>query len=204
LLQDLVHWYLGALDTGGYWLIAAFMAIESSVLPLPSEFVVPPAAYLAAKTGRMSVAGVIVAATLGSWFGATVMYLLARFLGRPFVLRYGRYFGAGPQRVEGSEAWAKAYGPYGVFSARLLPVIRHLIGIPAGIVRMDFRWYSLATLLGSALWCSVLAYVGIRAGADQALMQGSLRSLTIWLGGGLLVLGVIYYFFVHRLMRRRA
>src|ERR1700730_17061260 len=107
------------------------MPIESSVLPLPSEFVVPPAAYLAAKTGRMSVAGVIVAATLGAWFGATVMYLLARFLGRPFVLRYGRYFGAGPTRVEGSEAWARAYGPYGVFSARLLPVIRHLIGIPA-------------------------------------------------------------------------
>jgi membrane protein DedA with SNARE-associated domain len=202
VFTELVHWYLGALSAGGYWLIAAFMVIESSVLPLPSELVVPPAAYLAARDGQMSLAGVVVAATLGSWIGASLMYGLARLLGRPLLLRYGRYLRLSPETLAGAEAWSAHYGEVGIFAARLLPVIRHLIGIPAGLVRMDYRWYSLATLLGSALWCSVLAWVGVRAGSDPELLHGSLRQLTLWLGGGVLLLALLYYVFVYRLMRR--
>lgn len=203
MLKALIDWYLGALDSGGYGLIVLLMAVESSVVPLPSEFVIPPAAHLAVTTGRMSLAGIVVAATLGSWIGASLMYLAARLLGRPLVVRFGRYLLVPPAKLEAAERWSQTFGPYGVFAARLLPVIRHLVGIPAGIVRLPYGWYSAATLAGSAIWSAVLCWVGVVAGADQALLAGDLRRVTLWLAGAVAVLGVLYWLFVHRHMRRR-
>jgi membrane protein DedA with SNARE-associated domain len=116
-------------------------------------------------------------------------------------MRYGRWLLITPAKIEAAEAWSAQFGTVGVFISRLLPVIRHLIGIPAGIVRLDFRWYSLATLAGSLIWCCVLAWVGVKAGQDPALMRGDLHALTLWLGGGSLGLGAIYWFFVHRHMK---
>jgi membrane protein DedA with SNARE-associated domain len=202
LLSSLLEWYLGALDEGGYLLVALLMAMESSVIPLPSEFVIPPAAYLAHAHGRMSVTGVVVAGTLGSWVGASAMYWGSRLLGRPLLMRYGRYLLITPEKIEKAEAWSAQYGPMGVFVSRLLPMIRHLIGIPAGIVRLDFRWYSLVTLAGSALWCTVLAWVGVTAGQDPELMAGSVQRISLWVGGLGAFLGLLYWAFVHRQMRR--
>lgn len=203
MFKAFFDWYLGALDAGGYGLIALLMAVESSVLPLPSEFVIPPAAHLAVTTGRMSLGGIVVAGALGSWAGASVMYLAARLLGRPLLLRFGRYLLVTPAKLEAAERWSEAFGPYGVFAARLLPVIRHLIGIPAGIVRLPYGRYSAVTLAGSAVWSAVLCWVGVAAGADQALMAGDLHRVTLWLAGAVAVLGVLYWLFVHRHMRRR-
>ncbi len=202
LLASLLDWYLGALDQGGYALVALLMAIESSVIPLPSELVIPPAAHLAHTRGHMSVAGVVLAGTLGSWLGASVMYVAARLLGRPLLVRYGRWAGVTAAKIERAEAWSAHYGTIGVFLSRLLPVIRHLIGLPAGIVRLDFRWYSLATLGGSALWCSVLAWVGVTAGQDTELMAGNVHRLSLWVGGLAAALGALYWLFVHRPLRR--
>jgi len=201
-LSSLLDWYLGALDQGGYWLVALLMAMESSIIPLPSEFVIPPAAYLAHAHGKMSLTGIVVAGTLGSWVGATVMYWASRLLGRPLLLRYGRYIMITPKKIKQAEAWSAHYGTMGVFISRLLPVIRHLIGIPAGIVRLNYWWYSLATLAGSALWCSVLAWVGVTAGSDPQVLAGSVHRISLWVGGLMLVIGALYYFFVHRQMRR--
>ena len=107
------------------------------------------------------------------------------------------------EKVEGTEHWAAHYGSMGVFISRLLPVVRHLIGIPAGIVRMNYQTFSIYTLLGSAIWCALLCYVGIKMGEDQALMKGELHRISLWLGGGMLVLGAMYYFLVHRQMKAR-
>ncbi|HXT38898.1 MAG TPA: DedA family protein [Candidatus Angelobacter sp.] len=203
MLQKLIQWYMGSLDAGGYPLIALLMAVESSVVPLPSELVIPPAAHLAYTKGNLSIMGIIVAGTIGSWLGATAMYWAARVAGRPLVLRYGKLLLITPQKVEGAERWAARFGSMGIFISRLLPVVRHLIGIPAGIVRMDYRLFSLFTLLGSALWCAVLCWVGVKAGQDEALMKGELHRVSLWIGGALLVLGGIYYFFVHRHMKKR-
>jgi membrane protein DedA with SNARE-associated domain len=203
VLQALIDWYLGELDAGGYWLIAALMALESSIVPLPSEVVIPPAAHLAVTTGRMSLAGIVVAGTAGSWVGASVMYCAARLLGRPLLLRFGRYLRVTREKLERADAWSARFGPYGVFASRLLPVIRHLIGIPAGIVRLNYGWFSVATLAGSAIWSAVLCWLGVRAGQDAALLAGDLRHLTVWLAGVCIVLGFLYWFFVHRFMRRR-
>ena len=202
VLKDFVDWYLAALDTGGYWLVAGLMALESSILPLPSEVVIPPAAHLAATTGRMSLAGIVLAGALGSWVGASLMYLAARLLGRPLLLRYGRYLLLTPDKIASAEAWSARYGSYNVFAARLLPVIRHLIGIPAGIVRLPYGWYSLATLVGSAIWTAVLCWVGVKAGQDRALLAGDLAHVTLWVAGAVLVLGALYYALVHRHMHR--
>jgi membrane protein DedA with SNARE-associated domain len=178
------------------------MAMESSIIPLPSEFVIPPAAYLARAHGTYSLTGIVVAGTVGSWVGASIMYWASRLLGRPLLMRYGRYVMITPEKIERAEAWASHYGTMGVFISRLLPVIRHLIGIPAGVVRLNFAWYSLATVAGSALWCTVLVWLGVTAGQDEELLKGSLHRITLWAGGVMLFLGALYYWFVHRHMRR--
>jgi len=206
-LADLLHqfsdWYLSVIGQGGYWLIAGLMALESTFVPIPSEVIIPPAAYLAHTQGQMSLLGIIVAGTAGSWIGAAAMYWAARLLGRPLVLRFGRYILISPAKVELAERWAARYESAGVFFSRLLPVIRHLIGIPVGILRMDFRWYALATLLGSLLWCTVLAWLGRAVGQHPELLAGSLHrffGLVLAVAG---VLGLLYYVFVQRTPVRR-
>lgn len=201
LMQRFLDWYMTALEDGGYSLIVILMAMESSVIPLPSEVVIPPAAHLAYTRGNMSITGIIIAGTVGSWIGATVMYWGSRLIGRPLLMRYGRYLLITPEKIVGAEAWANHYGSVGIFISRLLPVIRHLIGIPAGIVRMNFWYYSVATIIGAGIWCAVLAWFGVTAGQDQALLDGDLHRVSLWGGGVLLVLGGIYYAFVHRHMR---
>ena len=201
MFKELIEWYLGSLESGGYPLIVLLMAIESSIVPLPSELVIPPAAHLAQTKGNLSMAGIVVAGTIGSWLGATAMYWAARLAGRPLVMRYGKLVLITPEKVQGAERWASRFGSMGIFISRLLPVVRHLIGIPAGIVRMDYRFFSLYTLLGSAVWCAVLCWIGVKAGQDEALMKGELHRISLWLGGALVVLGGIYYVFVHRHMK---
>jgi len=112
------------LEPGGYWLIAGLMALESTLVPIPSEVIVPPAAYLAHTQGSFLFWG-SARRNRGSWVGASVMYWAARLLGRPIILRFGRYVGLGQAKLELAERWCAHYGPPGVFFSRLLPVIRH-------------------------------------------------------------------------------
>ncbi|MCC6201769.1 MAG: DedA family protein [Gammaproteobacteria bacterium] len=202
MLRQFLDWYLTALNEGGYLLVALLMAAESSIIPLPSEVVIPPAAHLAHTTGRFSLVGIVLAGTFGSWLGATIMYWGARLAGRPLVLRFGRYVLVPPHKVEAAEQWAERFGSAGVFISRLLPVIRHLIGIPAGIVRMNYWHYALYTILGSAIWCTVLCWLGVTMGQDEALLRGELHRVTLWLVGICAVLGALYWFLVHRHMTR--
>jgi membrane protein DedA with SNARE-associated domain len=229
MFMQLIDWYQRTLADGGYPLIVLLMAIESSVVPLPSEMVIPFAAHLAHTQGRMSVVGVVIAGTLGCWLGATVMYWVSRVAGRPLVMRYaatseawlerivarlagwprvarlirwgGHFVVITPEKITAAERWSATYGSFGIFFSRILPVVRHLIGIPAGVVRLDFRRYSIYTLAGSGVWCSVLAWIGLKAGEDDALMRGDLRQVTLWVVGACVILGTIYYFFVHRQMK---
>jgi len=202
LLHHISDWYLATLSQGGYWLIAGLMALESTIVPIPSEMIIPPAAYLAHTQGQFSFVGVVAAGTAGSWVGASVMYWAARLLGHPIIVRFGRYVGLGAKKLELAERWCAHYGAPGVFLSRLLPVIRHLIGIPTGILLMDFRRYAIATLLGSLLWCSVLAWLGLEVGQHPELLAGSLRRFSALVLGLAVVLGVLYYVFVQRVAKR--
>ena len=209
LLQPLLAWYWASLEAGGFPLVMLLMAVESSIVPLPSEVIVPPAAHLAWTSG-IELFGVrlggwpgqlalVVAGAVGSWIGATVMYWFSRIAGRPIVMRFGKYVFISPHKVEGAERWAETYGPFGIFASRLLPVVRHLIGIPAGIVRMDYATFSVFTLLGSALWSAVLCWLGVQVGAD--IGKGEMHRVTLVLVAFLTVVGALYYLFVHRHMR---
>ena len=213
--KPIIDWYMGALAKGGYWLVALLMAIESSIVPLPSEVVIPPAAHLAwsgdglpflgghAK-GWPALIGLVIAGVVGSWLGASAMYWASRLAGRPFVMRYGRFFFVKPEKIKGAERWAEHYGSMGVFMSRLLPAVRHLIGIPAGIVRMNYWKYSLYTMLGSAIWCTVLCYLGVKMGQDEGVMKGELHRISLWLGSITVGLGALYYLFVRRQMKGKS
>ena len=204
LLKPLMDWYLNSLESGGYWLVGLLMALESTFLPIPSELVIPPAAHLAHTKGGMTLWGIVLAGTIGSWVGATVMYWTSRLAGRPLLIRYGKFFLINQDKIEGAERWAAHYGGMGIFISRLLPVVRHLIGIPAGIVRMDYWKFSLFTLLGSAIWCSVLSWVGVRMGEDLKQAENMTHTLSLWCGGLMLAIGGLYYVFVHRQMKNAA
>ena len=197
----LVLWFQWVHDWG-YPGIVLLMAMESSIFPVPSELVIPPAAYWAAQ-GRYTLWGVILAGTAGSYLGAAITYWAARVVGRPLVLRYGRLALITEAKLLRAERWVQRYAAGGIFFARLFPVVRHLIGIPAGIVRMDFRVYSAMTIIGSALWCSVLAWFGVRVLGDQpqllddpALMIHVLKERSLWFVGLVLALGVVYFLYL--------
>ena len=178
LLQTWFEWVL----TGGYLGIIVLMAMGSTPLPVPAEVVVPPAAFLAAQ-GRLSFTGVILASTLGAYLGASVMYWLSLWLGRPLVLRFGRFILFPPDKLEEAEHWLARYEAGGIFFARLLPGVRHLISIPAGIVRMNFAIFSVVTLLGSAISCSILAYLGKRAYAAEPQLLSNPEALVRFVRG---------------------
>src|SRR6266496_1666934 len=166
----LAVWMQFVLDWG-YLGVFVMMFFESTAVPIPAEIVIPPAAYWAAQ-GRFNVYAIVIAATPGSWTGSAASYWIAWKLGRPLVERYGRYVLLSPKKIEGADHWFDAYGAGGIFVARLLPGIRHLISIPAGLFKMNFRTFSIMTVLGAGLFNAALAWFGIRVLGDQpALLQ---------------------------------
>ncbi|MBQ8864102.1 MAG: DedA family protein [Rikenellaceae bacterium] len=153
------------LDNLNYWTVALLMAIESSFIPFPSEVVVPPAAYMAAATGELNVWLVIVFATLGALIGALVNYGLALWLGKPIVYkfansRFGHMCLIDQAKVEKAESFFIKYGVTATLVGRLVPAVRQLISIPAGLARMNLPKFMLFTSLGAGLWNAVLAALG--------------------------------------------
>lgn len=198
MLHSLFAGWMQFVHDTGYFGVFIMMAIESTVFPLPSEVVVPPAAYWASQ-GAFSFWGVVIASTLGSWFGSAVSYLAARQLGRPLILKYGRYFFLPEKKWLLAEEWIQRYSTVGVFFARLLPVVRHLVSLPAGAARMKFLPFTLSTLLGSFAWSWVLARFGQEVlGSDPRLLTDPdalvhvLKAKLLWLVIGVLVLLVAY------------
>jgi membrane protein DedA with SNARE-associated domain len=159
MLESFVQWLLDRFRDLGYPGIVVLMAIESSMLPLPSELVMPPAGYLAAK-GEMSFAVVVGCGVLGSLLGSLANYGLARWLGRAFFLRLGKYVLLTERGLDRSERYFAAHGEISVFMGRMLPVVRHLISIPAGIARMSLLHFVLFTGLGALVWCTILTWIG--------------------------------------------
>jgi membrane protein DedA with SNARE-associated domain len=197
-MHHLLEIWCGWVKSGGYPVIILLMAMESSIFPVPSEIVIPPAAFLAAQ-GHLSFTGVILAGTFGSYLGSAITYWVSRVVGRPVVQRFGKYFFIPPEKLERAEIWLQRYEAGGVFFARLLPVIRHLISIPAGIVRMNFWVFSAVTIVGSALWCTVLAYLGDKAYRAQPDLIANpdglvhlIKAQSFWIVLFVAVLAILY------------
>ena len=156
--------------TWGYVFIFVFMAVDSSYIPFPSEIVMIPAGFLAAR-GELSLhaafpdlAVAIAVGLLGSLLGAYVNYFLSAFLGKPFLRRYGKWFFLSPAALDRACEIFNRYGNLATFVCRLLPAIRQLISIPAGIARMPFGPFTLYTALGAGIWTAVLALTGFWLG----------------------------------------
>ncbi len=200
MLHDALVMVMDKVEAWGYWGVAILMAIESSIIPLPSEVVVPPAAIIAAREGApMTFWGVVLAGGVGSLLGSIVMYVMALTLGRPFLQRFGKYFFMPPHKVEVAEEFMRRYSTAGILFARFLPVVRHLISIPAGLARVNFGMFCLVTFMGSTLWCGVLALFGNKIGREHPhildspeLLKEAVKSECHLIVAGVLLLAVLY------------
>ncbi len=188
------HW----VEEWGYTGVFFLMAMESSIIPVPSEVVMPPAAFWASQ-GKMSFSGVVLAGTLGSYFGSAISYWGAQWLGLPLLHRYGKYILMPQEKLILAEEWVKKYGIAGIFVSRLLPVIRHLISMPAGIFRMPFKKFSIVTILGAGVWCFVLSWFGqIVLGDSPQLLNSPEEMVSVmkaklqWFVLGLLAMIFLY------------
>ena len=175
LLQPIIAWYFGILGQFGLFGVVALMTMESSIFPIPSEIVVPPAAVVYLKTTHIGGAWVLIplvilAGTLGSLIGASITYGLSRWLGRPLVLKYGKYVLISERKLERADEWMLRYGAGGVFIGRLLPGVRQGISVAAGVIGMRYRTFALMTTLGAGLWCSVLTGFGILMSKDMQVL----------------------------------
>lgn len=155
----------GALDNLNYGWIVLFMTIESSFIPFPSEVVVIPAAYMVAETGEMSYFGVVLAATIGSLLGALINYALSYFLGRPIIYgfansRFGHMCLIDAKKVEQAEQFFDKHGAISTLIGRMIPAIRQLISIPAGLAKMNLFSFIGFTCLGAAIWNCILVGIG--------------------------------------------
>ena len=176
-MHAVIQWLLGTIGAMGYPGSFLLMAMESSVIPVPSELIMPPAGYLA-FLGNMNLGVAILCGVLGSLAGAYVNYLVSHYLGRPLIMRYGKYVLIPPEKFEKVERFFLQHGEISTFLGRLLPVVRHLISIPAGLSGMGHLKISFYTLAGAAIWCSILAGIGYFIGANQLLiMQYSHKAL---------------------------
>ena len=170
MVEQFIDWLLYGLLDLGYLGIVALMAVESSVLPLPSELVMPPAGYWVAK-GEMNAVAVVACGVLGSILGALANYGLAHWLGRGFLRRFGRYLFVSTKALDRTERYFAAHGEISTMMARMLPVIRHLISLPAGIARMSLPKFILYTGLGAFIWCGILTWIGYFLGQNEGVLR---------------------------------
>ena len=192
----------------GYIGVFLMMLFESTAVPIPAEVVIPPAAYWASQ-GRFNLAAILLVATLGSWAGSALSYWIALKVGRPLVERHGKYVLLSHQKIKAADHWFAAYGAGGIFVARLLPGIRHVISIPAGLFEMNFRTFSIMTVIGAGLFNGALAWFGLKVLGDQpALMNDPtaliavLKTKSHWLIGFALVVAALYALMIW--MQKRA
>jgi membrane protein DedA with SNARE-associated domain len=170
MLERFVDWLLSGLLQLGYPGIVALMALESSILPVPSELVMPPAGYWAAK-GEMNFVIAVACGVLGSVIGALANYYGAHWIGGPFLRRYGKYVFLTESALARSERFFAQHGEFSTFVGRLFPVVRHLISIPAGLHRMPLPKFIGYTALGSFVWCTILAGIGYALGRNEAALR---------------------------------
>lgn len=166
------------IGTTGYAGIAFLMALESTMVPLPSELVMPFAGFLAAE-GRLNIGLVIFFSSTGSLAGSVVSYYVGKLGGIPLVRKLGKYVLLDEEDLETSERWFSKYGERTIFVCRFIPVIRHLISIPAGVARMDIRRFCIYTVIGATIWNAILAYLGYLLRENWEILHHYMRPVSI-------------------------
>ena len=189
-------------DSMGYGGIVAAMFLESSFFPFPSELVLPPAGYLASQ-GKMELWIVVLLGIVGSILGALFNYWISLRLGRPLILRFGKYVGLTSRAYDRAEGFFHRHGEISTFVGRLIPGLRQYISLPAGLARMPIGKFVLFTGLGAGIWASVLSLVGYVIGNNQEAIGSSIHRITIYTGIGIVVLIIAYVFWYRHCRTRR-
>ncbi|MDP4240288.1 MAG: DedA family protein [Bacteroidota bacterium] len=196
-IQHIEAWYK---DNTNYFSITALMACESSILPVPSEIVIPPAVYVALEPdSQLNIFLIILFGTIGALVGASFNYLMSMWLGRFVVYKFadskaGKLFLLSSEKIQKAEVFFNSHGKTSTFVGRFIPVIRHLISIPAGLAKMNYLNFILFTALGAGLWNCCLAALGYLAHGQQEMINKYSHQISfIFLGIGIIILAVFIY-----------
>ena len=202
IITAITAWLVDTIGKMGYTGIISLMFLESSFFPFPSEVVMPPAGYLAWK-GEMSLILVLISGISGSLLGALFNYWVAVKFGRPFLMKYGKYFFVSPESIDKADEFFLKHGHVSTLVGRLLPVIRQYISLPAGISRMPLKIFSLYTSIGAGAWVVVLTFAGYFLGEHQDLLKEYLHVITI---GCVLLAGLIVggYLLILRMRKNKS
>jgi membrane protein DedA with SNARE-associated domain len=204
LLKKVENWYS---ENMNYTTITLLMTIESSFIPFPSEIVIPPAAYIASNPeSDLNIFLVVLFGTIGALIGAYINYFLALWLGRPIVYKFadsrlGRFFLLSKEKVVKAETYFNNHGKTSTFIGRLIPVIRQLISIPAGLAKMNFLAFSIYTFIGAMIWNIILAALGYLAHGQKDLIDKYNKELSIAIV--VIVVLVILFFIIRKLIKRK-
>ena len=204
IIQVVEKWYE---ENMNYYTITALMAVESSFIPFPSEIVIPPAAYIASKEGSsLNIYLVVIFGTLGALIGALINYFLALWLGRPIMYKFadskiGHLCLLSKEKIQVAEDYFVKHGKVSTLIGRLIPAVRQLISIPAGLAKMNVLSFCLFTALGAGAWNCVLALLGYIAQGQQDLIEAYSHELSIAILALLAV--VVIYFIIKKLCQRQ-
>lgn len=195
LLRELIAWLVATVGEMGYTGIVSLMFLESSFFPFPSEVVMIPAGYHVWR-GEMSFALVVLAGVAGSILGALFNYWIAVKWGRPFFIKFGKYFFVSPSSLDKADAFFARHGHVSTLVGRLIPVIRQYISLPAGIARLNLATFTMFTAIGSGIWVVILTLIGYFLGEHQELAKQYLPYATI--GAVLLGAGIVIFYVLFR------
>jgi len=190
-MQSLISFILELAQTWGYIGIVLLMTLESCFIPFPSEIVMIPAGYLAQKN-ELDLSLCIACGVLGSVFGALINYYICFFWGKNFVLKFGKYFGINETKFNKFELFFNKHGAFSTFICRLLPGIRQYISMPAGLARMNLLSFIVFTGLGSAIWVSILVFLGYFLGENEELIKLYLEQIVLIICAFVVVLSFVY------------
>ena len=199
-MHEIVNMVVELVSQFGYLGIFIMMFLESTFFPFPSEVAMVPAGYLAAK-GDMNLIISIVVGTAGSLTGALFNYFLARKYGRKGVLRFGKYFFFTEEKLQKMEAFFVNHGSFSTFVARLIPGVRQLVSLPAGLSKMPLDKFTLHTVLGAGLWVMVLVLLGYFLGDNEALIKEYLHQIVLVTLGLIVIASMIYIFMNKRIKK---
>jgi len=197
LIDLVVTLVINTVSAVGYLGVLILMTFESACIPIPSEIIMPFSGFLV-STGKFSLIWVTLAGASGNLIGATITYIIGYYGGRPFVLKYGKYFFIKEKEVHHAEKFFARWGDFAVFIARNLPIVRTFISLPAGVAEMNFPKFVLYSFIGSIPWCFALAYLGYLLGSNWMIIRKYGDILDIVVGIGILIfIGKIVFDYFH-------
>ncbi len=197
IIETVTNFAIYLIEDLGYWGVFIGMTLESACIPLPSEVIMPLSGFVVYR-GEMSLLGITIVGAVGNLIGSWIAYFVGLKGGRPFLEKYGKYVLISPKKLDMAHEWFDKYGHEAVLISRVLPIIRTFISLPAGIVEMDLKKFSIYTFLGSLPWCFVLAYIGFMLGPKWNIIEEYFHYMDIVVVIALVILAI---YLVHKYWR---